>query len=152
VQTPEPVVTGNLITNPGFETGNSSGWSQYSNNGTSHEIEWGGTHTGNWKLSFANSSAYKQKTSQVQSVPNGNYSLSVWVRSTGGQNALHLYAKNYGSGTELQASVGSVSVPSWTLYTIDNIPVTNGQIDLGMWSDANANNWTAMDDFILIRK
>ncbi|WP_372663506.1 glycosyl hydrolase family 28 protein [Cohnella sp.] len=146
------VLSRNYVNNPGFETGNTSGWSEWNNVGGAQTVEWGGTHSGNWKLAHEYSTAYKQKTHQVLSVPNGTYKLSVWFRSTGGQNALHLYAKNYGSSTELQATVGSASVPSWTLYTIDNIPVTNGQIELGIWSDANANNWAAMDDFILIRK
>ncbi|MNJ58007.1 hypothetical protein D3C77_536190 [compost metagenome] len=85
-------------------------------------------------------------------MPNGTYKLSVWFRSNGGQNALRLFAKNFGGTTELQANLGAASVASWTRYDIDNINVTNGQIEFGVWSDANANNWAAIDDFILIKK
>lgn len=151
VQTPEPVEPANMLVNAGFETGNSSGWSHYSNVGSSHTIQWGGTHTGDWKLAFEKNTAYKQKTYQTVSVPNGNYTASVWVRSTGGQNAHHFYAKNYGSQTELQAEIGSASIPNWTQYIIPNIPVTNGQVEIGIWSNANANNWSAYDDFVLSR-
>jgi hypothetical protein len=145
VQTAEPAVS---INNPGFETGNTSGWSQYSDIGTNYRIESGSAHTGTYKLAHYNStSAYKQKTYQTLSVPNGTYKLSVWMRSNGGQNTLLLYAKNYGNPTELQANIGASS--AWTQYTIDNIPVTNGQIEFGIWSNASANNWAAMDDFTL---
>ncbi len=83
---------------------------------------------------------------------NGTYTLSAWVKSTGGQNVLNLYAKNYG-GSERKAIIDtSSSIPNWTRYTVDNIQVTNGQIEIGIWSNANPNNWTAIDDVMLIRK
>lgn len=108
---------------------------------------------GNYKMAHFNSTSdYKQKTYQTITVPNGTYKLTVWMRSTGGQNALLLYVKNYGNPTELQANLGATSVPTCTQYTIDNIPVTSGQIEFGIWSDAKANNWAAMDDFILSKK
>ncbi|GIP59300.1 hypothetical protein [Paenibacillus woosongensis] len=61
---------------------------------------------------------------------------------------LRLFAKNFGA-PEMAANMGSSPIPN---YTIDNIPVTNGQIEIGIWTDANANNWAAFDNFELIRK
>jgi hypothetical protein len=145
------ILSRNYVNNPGFETGTDSGWSQYSTVGSAQRVEFGGIHSGSYKLAYEYATAYRQKTYQTISVPNGTYKASVWVRSTGGQNALHLYARDYG-GSELVASAGSANIPGWTLLAIDNIPVTSGQIEIGMWSNANANNWSAMDDFILIRK
>ncbi|WP_269059004.1 hypothetical protein [Paenibacillus woosongensis] len=37
--------------------------------------------------------------------------------------------------------MGSSPIPNYTKYTIDNIPVTNSQIEIGIWTDANANIW-----------
>ncbi|MFD0670899.1 glycosyl hydrolase family 28 protein [Cohnella sp. GCM10027633] len=150
-QIPEPAVQTNVLDNPGFETGNDSGWSQYSNVGSAYQVQYGGTIYGNYKLVHTSSAAFKQKTYQTVSVPNGNYTASVKLRSTGGQNALHLYAKGYGSSAELQAVAGGAAFSSWTELTIPNIPVTNGQVELGIWTDGNAGNWAAFDDFVLTR-
>ena len=35
--------------------------------------------------------------------------------------------------------------------TISNIVVTNGSIQVGVFSVANANNWVRVDDFTLIK-
>ncbi|GAA0136840.1 hypothetical protein YSY43_36810 [Paenibacillus sp. YSY-4.3] len=146
-------VNGNLADNPGFETGDTTGWTYWSNSGTPFRVEYGDTRSGNYRLTHNNNNnaAYQVITSQVKTVPNGNYTLSVWVKSTGGHNALRLFAKNYGSTVELQANVGSTTLSSWTEYVIPNIPVTNGQIEIGVYSNANANNWAAFDDFYLTR-
>ncbi len=48
--------------------------------------------------------------------------------------------------------MGSSPIANYTKYTIDNIPVTNGRIEIGIYSDAKANNWAAIDNFELIKK
>ena len=73
------------------------------------------------------------------------------MRSSEGQNSLKLYAKNYG-GAELNTSVGSGAVSDWTQYTINSITVTNGQIEVGVKSDAAANNWAAFDNIEFIKQ
>ncbi|WP_240353178.1 hypothetical protein [Cohnella algarum] len=67
----------------------------------------------------------------------------------GGQNEVHLYAKNYG-GSELQQDL-PVSAAKWVKIRIDNIQVTNGQIEIGVYSDANAGNWINMDNVKLYK-
>ena len=69
----------------------------------------------------------------------------------GGHKALHLYAKNYGAA-EVQAAIGTRPVVDYARYAIDNVHVTDGRIENGVWSDANAGNWAAFDDFELVRK
>lgn len=141
----------NLLTNPGFETGDLSGWTEWHNAALAQKVDTDLPWSGSYKLTHWASTNYQQITAQLRIVPNGLYSASVWVRSSGGQNALQLYAKNYGAA-EIDAVIGTSPIPNYTKYTIDNIPVTNGQVEIGIWNDANANNWTAFDDFELVKK
>lgn len=145
---PAPV---NLLTNPGFETGDLTGWTEWYGSTSAQKVDTDYPQEGSYKLTHWAASAYQQLTSQVLNVPNGTYSASVWVRSSGGQNALRLFAKNYGA-SELAANMGSGAIANYTQYTIDNIPVTAGRIEIGVWSDANAGNWAAIDNFELIKK
>lgn len=149
---PTPQKPVNLIKNPGFETGNLEGWTEWHNGAESAcKVDTDKPHTGSNKLTHWLSGAYQQLTSQLLTVPNGIYSVSVWARSGGGHKALHLFAKNYGAA-EVQSVIGNNPVVNYTKYTIDSVNVTNGRIEIGVWSDANAGNWAAFDDFELVKK
>lgn len=141
----------NLLTNPGFETGDLTGWTEWHSGALAQKVDTDLPWNGSYKLTHWASTNYQQISAQLKTVPNGLYSASVWVRSSGGQNALQLYAKNYGAA-EIDAVIGTSPIPNYTKYTIDNIPVTNGQVEIGIWHDANGNNWAAFDDFELVRK
>ncbi|NBD24810.1 carbohydrate-binding protein [Paenibacillus glycinis] len=138
----------NLLTNPDFETGDLSGWFEWHNHALAHKVDKDQPYSGSYKLTHWASTGYQQITAQKVNVPNGLYKASVWARSGGGQIALKLYAKDYG-GAELSANIGTSPVTNYTQYTINNIQVTNGQIEVGIWHDANANNWAAFDHFEL---
>ncbi|ATB34155.1 glycosyl hydrolase family 18 protein [Melittangium boletus] len=146
--TPPP--TGqNLLTNEGFENG-LTGWnSEWHSSALAHKVDADFPYTGGSKLTHYASAAYQQVSGQSRSVANGTYRASVWARSGGGQKALRLYAKNHG-GAEVTAEIGSGAVSTWTKYTINNIQVTNGNIEVGVYSDAQAQNWAAFDQFELV--
>ena len=144
-----------LLTNAGFESGDTSEWSQWSNGKSAQKVDKENPYAGSYKLTHWSSSAYRQLTSQTITVPNGTYKFTGWVRSGGGQNQLKLFAKNYSKGKgsdEVSAVIGSKPVGYWTKYTIENIRVTNGNIEIGVWSDAKANQWAAFDKFELTRQ
>ena len=84
---------------------------------------------------------------QDATVPNGNYTLKAWVKSTGGQNSAMVYVRGYG-GDDKIVNVNK-KMDSWTQITIDNIPVTTGKVQIGVYSDAKAGNWLMVDDFTL---
>ena len=138
----------NLLTNPDFETGDLSGWFEWHNHALAQKVDKDQPYSGSYKLTHWASTGYQQITAQKVNLPNGLYKASVWARSGGGQIALKLYAKDYG-GAELSANIGTNPVTNYTQYTINNIQVTNGQIEVGIWHDANANNWAAFDHFEL---
>lgn len=146
----------NLLLNPGLEAGTLSSWSDWhpSTQTIAHKVDTDTPRTGTYKLTHYLASAYQQTTYQAVSVPNGTYRASVWVRSGGGQTNLRLEASNYGGSTTLySADLGSTAYPStWTQLTISNIPVTTGTVTIGVYSNANAGNWAAFDDFQLTQQ
>ncbi|MDC0707186.1 glycoside hydrolase family 30 beta sandwich domain-containing protein [Stigmatella sp. ncwal1] len=142
----------NLLTDPGFENGSLASWnSEWHNVALAHKVDTDTVYTGNYKLTHYWSAAYQQLTGQTKSVANGTYRASAWVRSGGGQRALRLYAKNHG-GAEVTAEIGSGAVTGWTQYSINNIQVTTGTIEVGVYSDGNAQNWAAFDQFELVKQ
>lgn len=145
------LVLTNELSNSGFETGNTSGWTESHTGALSQIVDTDNPYVGSYKLKHTGSSSYTQTTSQLVTVPNGTYNYSVWIRSGGGQNSLELYAKNYG-GADLNTSVGTSAVVNWTKYSINNIVVTNGQIEVSVTSNANAGNWAAFDNMELTKQ
>jgi hypothetical protein len=149
---PGTTTSPNLVNNSSFETGSTANWTEWHGQGLAQSVDTDTPRTGSYKLTLYNAAAYTQLTTQALTVPNGTYKLSAWIRSGGGQNTLRLIAKNYGSAVELQANLGGTVVTAWTQYVVDNIAVTNGNIEFGLWTDANSGNWAAIDDFELIKK
>ncbi|MGW1724228.1 glycoside hydrolase family 53 protein [Streptomyces sp. NPDC002306] len=135
------------LTNGGFETDGTGtatpgGWSEYGDTGASY-VESGG-HGGGHRLSQYASTAYKVETYQYLSgLADGNYTLTAWVRSGGGQNSAYLALRNCGSAeqrTDLPVSSGS-----W-IRIVTSVKVTNNQCTISVNSDANAGNWINVDD------
>lgn len=141
--------TGNLLSNAGLESGTSTGWTTWNGGVNALGVDTDTPYNGTYKMTLWAGSNYRQLVSQTKTVPNGTYRFSAWVRSGGGQRSLHLYAKNYG-GVERIAEIGSNATGAWTKYVIDNLNVTTGQIEVGVWADAFANNWAALDNFELV--
>jgi hypothetical protein len=139
----------NYVLNPSVEADRVSqstmaGWTDSAN--VSNHL---GGHTGRWSMQQSSSSAYTAGFYQDISLPDGTYTLSAWVKSSGGQKSANLYAKNFGS-SEMDRSV-SQAIGSWTQVTIPGITVTNGSIQVGVASNANAGNWVYADDFSLVQ-
>ena len=147
----EPAERENLLQNGSFEadgfTNTPSGWGTWTADAadadaafTSDAWPSHGTYTLNhWK-----DEAYTVSHYQVVNVPNGTYNFGAWVLNGGGQNAAYLYAKNYG-GAELRSDL-PVNGASWEYVSIDGIEVTDGVIEIGIYDEANAENWLNLDD------
>lgn len=135
------------LTNAGFEadgTGTAvpSGWSESGTTAASY-VEAGG-HGGSYRLSHYSASAYKAETYQtLTGLTNGNYKLTAWVRSGGGQNSAYLALKNCG-GTEQRTDL-PVSASGW-IHLVVPVSVTSNQCTVSVYSDANAGNWINVDD------
>lgn len=142
----------NWIANYSFEENNAvtntpigwQVWTDTQDNADAVKTEWGDAYSGNWKLSFWKESEYSCSAYQVfTGLENGLYTFSIWMKSSGGQKVCQLYAKNYG-GEELNTAV-PVSDLNWNLFVIDNIEVTNGHCEVGVYTVANAGNWANLD-------
>ena len=138
------------LTNGGFEsdgtgTATPAGWSTYSAAGqNSASYTESGGHSGSYRLSHYSASAYKVETYQYLSgLTNGNYTLTAWTRSSGGQNSAYIALKNCGSSD--QRTDLPVSTSSW-VRIVTSINVTNNQCTISINSDANAGNWINVDD------
>lgn len=92
---------------------------------------------------------YQVYTYQLaQDLPNGKYKLSAWVRSSGGQTASFMEAKDFG-GTAKRINIPQSSV--FTNIEISDIAVNNSQCSIGFSSDAGAEQWIVVDNVILER-
>lgn len=142
----------NYLKNPGFETGTDELWSEWQPEGqdSAQSVTRGEAHSGSYKIDFWSADDYQQSLSQTVKVPNGTYSYSVFVRSSGDQDTLRLEVKDYG-GEPIDKELSTSGIDPWTEVSIDNIPVTNGQIEVGVYTDANGTNWANFDDFSLKR-
>ncbi len=139
----------NYVLNPTFEADRVSqqtlaGWKA---SGTGNGNRKGG-HTGNWCAQQYSANTFQANMAQDIALPNGNYTLKFWVRSSGGQKSAKVYVKNHG-GAEQSVSVNQ-NIGNWTQMTLENISVTTGTVQVGFASDGNAGNWLMVDDFTLI--
>ncbi len=77
------------------------GWSEYSAAADAASFTESGGHGGSYRLSHWASSAYKVETYQYLSgLTNGDYKLTAWVRSGGGQNSAYIALKNCGGAEQ----------------------------------------------------
>jgi hypothetical protein len=146
----------NYVLNPSFEADRVSqralaGWTNTTNiqgadpNGNLK----GAAHSGNFCMQQSYTTDYTAGMSQnISGIPDGSYTLTAWVKSSGGQNSAVLAAKNFG-GTDLSSSIAR-PIADWTLVSIPGIQVTNGQCQVAIISDARANNWVQVDDISLV--
>lgn len=144
----------NLVANPSFEangyTNNPAGWNVWLQSGvpsTTVKTESSNAFDGNYKLTFWDSASYSASIYQTfTGLENGTYTFSVWAMTNGDQNTLQLYAKNYG-GPELNTTIETSDI-NWNVFTIDNIVVTNGTCEIGIYTIAGANDWVNLDKVI----
>jgi O-Glycosyl hydrolase len=107
---------------------------------------------GKYKMTHWSGSAYQQSNYQTLTVPNGMYKVQVWVRTGGEQNKFQLEVSGYGDQAPLLTKdMRSASGGVYTPFNIDRIEVTNGQLQIGVFSDAKGGNWAAIDDFEIYR-
>ncbi|RAG87284.1 arabinogalactan endo-1,4-beta-galactosidase [Streptacidiphilus pinicola] len=139
------------VTNGGFEadakgTATPTGWSTSGASAASY-TESGG-HSGSYRLTHWSASAYKVTTFQtLTGLANGSYTLTAWVRSSGGQNTDTVGLIGCG-GSDRQTSVPPTADGNWVRIVVSTT-VSNGQCTIGLYSDANAGNWTNYDDISL---
>lgn len=118
----------NLLSNASFENG-LNGWYSWPGGAWQHADKTS-PHSGSSHLTHGSATPYAGATlQQMTGLTNGLYTLKAWVRGTGGQK---MYVKDYGGDyrdTQLPAS------DVYTQVVISDINVTNGQAQIGFWSE-----------------
>ncbi|WLR54806.1 carbohydrate-binding protein [Mesobacillus subterraneus] len=147
-----PLSIGKPITleNLDFETGDLAHWNDWhpENQESAHKVDNDYPLNGAYKLTHNLAENNEQYTYRTIEVPNGKYKVSVSVRA--GIEKLELQVKNYG-GEEKKQLMNSPSWDAWTKFTIDQIEVTNGQLEFGVYSKTGNNTgWAAIDGFEII--
>ena len=106
-------------------------------------------HSGDFRLTYKGDEAYKVETRQTLSgLANGWYSLSSWIRSSGGQNDVYI-ALNCG-GDEKQVHLPPTTPGyRWIQLQVSN-QVIDGQCIIRLYSDAIADTWASFDDIVLV--
>jgi arabinogalactan endo-1,4-beta-galactosidase len=143
-----PTRPGSTITNPSFEkdsdvTASPAGWTVTGTAGANYTEQ--GGHSGHWRLTHSSQDPYIVETSQtLRGLRRGWYTLSAWVRSSGGQNEAYIALRNCGIG---QARTYLPVAPSdqWVQIVVSAF-VLRGQCTISLYSDANADNWASFDD------
>ena len=151
LQAPTP----NLITNPSFEadgyTNSPTGWNVWLQSGVptaTVKTENSYAFDGDYKLTFWDDADYSASVYQTfTGLENGTYTFSVWAMTNGDQDTLQLYAKNHGN-PEQTAPIGTSDI-NWNRFTLDNIQVTNGTLEIGIYTEAGANDWVNLDRAML---
>lgn len=145
----------NLITNPSFEADQASTqtithWSESGNPESSYVGPNQGGQSGAYYGVHYSGSPYQTYTHQTRTnLLNGPFTLTAWVKSSGGQTTAQMDVRNYG-GTDRSVPIPASS--NWTKVTIPNINITNGQITIGFYSDSPGGNWIQFDDVTLTRE
>jgi hypothetical protein len=141
------------LPNPGFEADNAAtqtpqNWTEWTdNNSADASFTEAKPRTGSFNLAHWKTSAYRVYTYQsITGLTNGSYTVKAWVKSSGGQNAAAMQLKQYG-GSDISTAITASS--TYTQIS-RGVNVTTGKIEVGFWSDANANNWINVDDVEIV--
>ncbi|UOQ96832.1 glycosyl hydrolase 53 family protein [Hymenobacter sp. 5317J-9] len=135
-----------LVYNPGFEyTGATQtvlGWTTTGDADADLTQFYG--YSSSYQLGHQRATAYQVRTSQLlTNLPNGTYTLRAWGQSSGGQTQCQLYANGFG-GSERATTLPATG--NWERVEVPGIVVTNGQCEIGLRSDAHANETASLDD------
>lgn len=153
----------NLLDNPEFErdTAYGSNWSEWhpGAQALAYGIDSGsGSHPpaspwiGDYRAYFYASGAYQQSIHQVIDVPvnNTNYKMEAWVRMDyTTPTTARAEISNYG-GSAIYENISNDGV--WKYISVDNIYVTNGQIDVGFYVDSPGGTVLHIDDVRITKK
>ena len=146
----------NYISNPEFEadrkiTATPTGWKVRDNVGNySVSNARGKVDIGNFVIQETAPEDYISDLYQeITDLPNGTYTMTAWVKSSGGQNVCNVYAQ---SGDEKKTYSVKTNIDDWKeIVVATDIKVTDGKCTVGLYSDAHANEWVQMDNVRLVK-
>lgn len=134
------------IRNAGFELGNTA-WTLWpGSNGSGADagyVEPGG-HSGSFQLAEWKAASYEIAVYQKITIPNGTHTVTAWIESGGGQSRTQMEL----SGWDSNNTYNDIPIPAasnWTQIS-GTVTVSTGQLIIGFYSNASANQWIRVDD------
>jgi hypothetical protein len=112
------------------------------------------TVAGNWCLNITDKTDFRRKVAQkitsTASVPlsDGTYRLTLNARCCGSFSDLHAYALSGGATATVSISHRD---DQWHTYTLDNVRVSGGTVEVGFIADGEAGASCRIDDVVLTR-
>ena len=140
------------LSNPGFEDGWLSGWTEWHPYGQApcYGVDSYDVHNGRYKLYFWSESPYQQSAHQIiTGLANGSYTLRAWVKATayGGQPSYcRMEALDHGADTYTNMIVDE----KCRQYSC-TFEVTNGRLDIGFYVASPGYTSMQIDDVELIK-
>jgi hypothetical protein len=133
----------NLLSNAGFDDQLGHGWNTVTAGASQAVRDTAQPRSGSAQLKHWSASPYWAATFQtLTGLSNGLYTLKAWVRSSGGDQKM--YVKNHG-GADVSATLNAAG--SYVQVVIPNVNVTNGNAEVGFWTnDPWGNGWITVDD------
>lgn len=122
-----------------------SKWQIYASPSADVAYQVSGGHSGEYcGVHYFETTDYTASTCQLLAgLPSGSYGVTVWAKSSGGQNAAQLVVK--AGGKNYVASIPATN--AWTQVSVMDVPVTEGTLEVSVWTDAKAGQWVMYDDF-----
>ncbi|MEU8349031.1 glycosyl hydrolase 53 family protein, partial [Streptomyces sp. NPDC048845] len=139
--------------NAGFEadgeTAAPSGWTSTARgNAAGTAFTEPGGHDGGRRLTHRADHAYRVETSQrLTGLDDGPYTVSAWVRSSGGQKSATIALRDCGAGSE-RTQLPPTADGAWIRITA-SAEVRGGSCTIALTSDARPGQWAHFDDITL---
>ncbi|KQN07656.1 family 43 glycosylhydrolase [Sphingomonas sp. Leaf25] len=146
----------NYALNPGFEAdrvtqtqlaGWQVSWTSIRDNSPIVNLRDG--RTGRWALTLPHAAPSMATATQDVTLPDGDYTLRLWIRSSGGQKVARVFAVGHGGAEVAQTLSGRID--EWRQITLPTIPVRTGRVQIGVYSEGQDNQWLRIDDVSLTR-
>jgi arabinogalactan endo-1,4-beta-galactosidase len=141
--------TRNYANNPGFETGDFTGWTvegdaQAVNISNEAQNVYQDTYAAHYWLGTPFHFSLSQT---ISGLADGTYAFSLWIQGGGGENVLQLFARDCGGGDK---TLDIVNTPwqQWSNPTIKGIQVSGGACTIGLALDSDAGCWAFIDGVV----
>ena len=145
--------TSNLLSDPSFESGQLGSWTIEGTKGVVLvENNPGNAHSGSYTLKYWKDSAFQFKARRtIHHLAAGTYQVSLWAMGGGGESSIFLSAWAENKPIK-QAKMRNTGWLKWTKYTVKDLVVTNGDLNLEISVNGNNGNWGNFDDVAVRRE
>jgi arabinogalactan endo-1,4-beta-galactosidase len=147
------VALSNLLSDPGFESGNLGEWQVAGTPFTAVvEKNPGNARTGDFTLKYWNEKSFAFTAKRVVTgLKDGVYSAKIWAMGGGGEKSIHWSAQS-GSEPAVDAPIRNAGWLKWAQANLKNVRVVGGSLELSVTVDGRDGNWGNFDDVELIRE